>query len=324
MPCASTYFRACARFLSLLLALSFVGNARAILFYDTGDANHNITAPTGGYANSGWQYEGYFGSYLGTMISPTMFITAQHIGVNSSTFSYDTIFSGAPTVNYSIDNSANGGVGYWNISGTDLRIFQIAGGTFPTYAPIYSGSADLTADFVVTGRGGPRGADVTLSSILKGYSTTGSDGLARWGRNTFIGSVSSSVGPLLMANFDPLSGQDEITLSGGDSGGGAFINVGGVWELVGINYGVENGPFSASADGSNSFTAALFDTSGYYEQSGSSWLPVTGPTSLYLSRVSSSAAEIQSITAVPEPSSAILVCSAACLLIFAARRPRGR
>ncbi len=308
----------------LLLALSslmaFAPSAHGILFYDTGDASHNIAAPSGGYANSGWQYEGYFGSYLGTMISPTMFITAQHIGVNSSTFSYATLFSGAPTVNYSIDSSANGGIGYWNIAGTDLRIFQITGGTFPTYAPIYSGNADLTAAFVDTGRGGPRGADVTLSSTLKGYSTTASDGVARWGRNTFTGSVSSSVGPLLVADFDPLPNQEEFTLSVGDSGGGAFINVGGVWELVGINYGVENGPFSASADGSNSFTAALFDTSGYFEQSGSNWIPVTGSSSLYLSRVSSSAAEIQNIAAVPEPSSALLVCSAVLVLVFGVRR----
>ena len=309
--------------LALSLLTAFAPSAHGILFYDTGAASHNISAPTGGYANSGWQYEGYFGSYLGTMVSPTKFITAQHIGVNSSTFSCDTIFSGAPTVNYTIDNSANGGVGYWNITGTDLRIFQVTGGTFPTYAPIYSGNADLTAAFVDTGRGGPRGADVTLGSTLKGYSTTASDGMVRWGRNTFTGSVNSGAGPLLVADFDPISNQDEFTLSGGDSGGGAFINVGGVWQLAGINYGVENGPFSTSPDGANSFTAALFDKSGYFEQSGSNWVPVVGPSSLYLSRVSSSAAEIQNITTVPEPSSALLVGSAIFLLLFGVRRPRG-
>ncbi len=307
--------------LTLSLVMVVAPSARAILFYDTSDASHNIVAPTAAFANSGWQYEGFFGSYLGTMVSPTMFMTAQHIGVNSSTFSYDAIFSGAPTVNYSINSSANGGVGYWNISGTDLRIYQISGGTFPTYAPIHSGSADLTSDFVVTGRGGPRGAEVTLGFTSKGYSTTASDGVARWGRNTFTGSVSSGAGPLLVANFDPLANQDEATLSVGDSGGGAFIKVGGVWELAGINYGVENGPFSTSPDGSNSFTAALFDANGYFEQNGASWLPVTGPTSLYLSRVSSSAAEIQSIVAVPEPSSAFLVGGAALLLLFGVRRP---
>lgn len=305
---------------ALSLMMAFAPSAHGILFYDTGDASHNIAAPTGGFINSGWQYEGYFGSYLGTMISPTKFITAQHIGVNSSTFSYNTIFSGAPTVNYTIDNSANGGVGFWNIAGTDLRIFQVTGGTFPTYAPIYSGSADLTSDFVDTGRGGPRGADVTLGITLKGYSTTASDGVARWGRNTFTGSLNSNAGPLLVANFDPISNQDEFTLSVGDSGGGAFINVGGIWQLAGINYGVENGPFSTSPDGSNSFTAALFDTSGYFEQNGSNWVPVVGPTSLYVSRVSSSAAEIQNIAAVPEPSSVLLVCSAVLVLIFGVRR----
>ena len=102
--------------------------AQALIFYNTGtsapgvtnyDASYNTTAPTGFYADSGWQYEGYYGSYLGTMISPNLFITANHIAGNSSTFSYDTIFSGAPTVNYTIDTSANGGLGYWHIAGTD-------------------------------------------------------------------------------------------------------------------------------------------------------------------------------------------------------------
>ncbi|MEI6534253.1 MAG: hypothetical protein WCN98_02845 [Verrucomicrobiaceae bacterium] len=304
--------------LSLLMAMA--PSAHGILFFDTGAANHNITAPTGGYANSGWQYEGYFGSYLGTMISPTMFITAQHIGVNSATFSYDTIFSGAPTVNYSINTGANGGQGFWDIAGTDLRIYQITGGTFAAYAPVYSGSADLTAAFVDMGRGGPRGADVMFNTTLKGFSTTGSDGVARWGRNSFTGSVLSNAGNLLVSDFDPVSNQDEFTLSIGDSGGGAFINVGGVWVLAGINYGVENGPFSTSPAGSNPFSAALFDTSGYFEQNGSNWIAVTGPTSLYFSRVSDSAQQIQNIVNVPEPSGAFLLCSAALVLLLRGRR----
>lgn len=46
------------------------------------------------YANSGWQYEGQFGSFLGTVIASNYFITAKHIGGSvGDTF----VFSG---VNY--------------------------------------------------------------------------------------------------------------------------------------------------------------------------------------------------------------------------------
>ncbi len=316
--------------LSLLLTAVFAPSAHGILFYDSGDAAHNTSAPTAGYANSGWQYEGYFGSYLGTMISPTMFITAQHVGVNDNKFVYDTIFSGAPTVTYNIDSSANGGQGYWDVSGasTDLRIYQITGGIFPAYAPIYSGVSDASAGFVGIGRGGPRGADVLKNGVLKGFDTTASDGMARWGRNTFTGTSSSGVGTLLVANFDPMAGQEEFTISVGDSGGGAFINDGGVWYLAGINYGVENGPYDTDLNhtNGNEFNAALFDRTGYTEFNGSTWVPVTGPSSLYLSRVSDSATQINNITGVPEPGGTLLFLCAALwfMATFRSISPRGR
>src|SRR2546423_6641044 len=61
----------------LLLAPS-VGSG--IIFYSTGDPAHNTTAPVGAITNSGWQYEGLWGAYLGTPIAPKYFITATHIG----------------------------------------------------------------------------------------------------------------------------------------------------------------------------------------------------------------------------------------------------
>ena len=73
------------RCIALLCAVMLVSHAHAILFYDTGDPTHNNSAPAGSLANSGWQYEGYFGSYLGTMIAPQYFITAQHIGIAVNT-----------------------------------------------------------------------------------------------------------------------------------------------------------------------------------------------------------------------------------------------
>jgi hypothetical protein len=313
-------------FSALALMLVFAPTARAILFYDTGDAAHNTSAPAGGYVNSGWQYEGYFGSYLGTMISPTTFITAQHIGVADDKFVADAVFTGLPTVTYNVDTTANGGTGYWDIAGTDLRIYQITGGTFVTFAQLYTGTADATAAFVDVGRGGPRGADVLLASQLKGFATTAADGIARWGGNTFTGTTTSGVGTLLVAHFDAVTGGEEFTLSAGDSGGGAFINDNGVWKLAGINYGVENGPYDADFNhtNGNEFSAALFDRTGYTEFNGTSWIPVVGASSLYLSRISDSAAAIQDITVVPEPGSGVFAVSAALVCLGRRRRTAAR
>lgn len=289
-------------FILLLIGLwlAVPHEAHAIMFYDSGSASYNNTAPTGAYANSGWQYEGYFGSFLGTKIAPSYFITAQHIGVNSNTFS-DLVTS----TTYNVDTNANGGVGYYDIAGTDLRVYHITGGTFPTYATIYSGTAASTAAFVDIGRGGPRGAAVITGMIQNGWLDGASDGVVRWGSNTFNGTTSvSGVGTMLVSNF---TGPGADDLSDGDSGGGAFIKVGSVWELVGINYGIE-GLFSASSTGSSPFNAALYNKAGLYEQRGNGWGPASvGSSSFYVSQVSSNAASINNISAVPEPCGALLV-----------------
>ncbi len=320
--------------LALLAATLIVGatDAKALVFYDTSDPTHNTTAPTGTYDSAGWQYEGYFGSYLGTMISPTNFITAAHFGVNSNTFSYDKTFSGTTTVNYAIDTGFNGGLGYRDIAGTDLRIYQIMGGTFSTFASIYTGTADTSAAFVDIGRGGPRGSAVTVNGVTKGWVDGNSDGVARWGRNQFAGSLKSTAGSMLVAYFDPLAGKDEATFSSGDSGGGAFIKVKNSWQLVGINYGVEMGAWDTDSNHSNGneVNASIFNRSGLYENTASGWsstaLSSTKGAAMYVSRISASASEIQSVvynvTPVPEPSGVMLVGSALMLLVN--RRSRGK
>lgn len=290
-----------------------VAPCHAIVFEATGDSTHNTTAPTGAYASSGWQYEGTYGSYLGTMIAPQYFITAQHVGIQGSTFTQTSVFSGGADVTYNIDTSANGGAGYWDIAGTDLRIFKIQE-TFATYAPLYTGSLETGLTMVINGRGGPRGADVFVGGVLHGWQEIGSDGVARWGTNTVSGIYSSAIGDLLTASFSANGTADEATLSSGDSGGGVFVNDGGIWKLAGVNYSID-GMFDTNniiGDGSD-FNAALFDRGGLYQGSDSfGWtkipdLPLDNPSSMYASRISTSADAIMSITMVPEPQSALLI-----------------
>ena len=65
-----------------------VVTTQAVILFSTDDLAANTTAPTGLLANSGWQYEGMFGGFLGTPIAAHYFITAQHIGVQSNIFIY--------------------------------------------------------------------------------------------------------------------------------------------------------------------------------------------------------------------------------------------
>lgn len=276
------------------------GDGQAVVLYDTGDPSANTTAPTGIYEDSGWAYQGKYGSYLGTMISPQHFITAQHFDTQGGTFISTAAMNGSADVTYTIDASANGSVGYWDIAGTDLRIFKI-NETFSSYAQIYTGTSEAGKTLVTHGLGGDRGAEVIQGGDLKGWLHTTSDGTARWGANQ-VDFASSS---FLYADFDAISGQQEATLSANDSGGGVFIKVGSDWFLAGVNYGVER---HFSLDGGTPFEAAIFDQGGLY--SGPSLIPdqPSDITTIWsASRISTSSTEILSIIAVPEPGSLLLL-----------------
>lgn len=284
-------------------------------FYDSGNPATNTAAPSGALSQAGWQYQGYFGGFLGTVIGQNEFITARHIGVQSSNFVSDSLFTGGITQVHQIDSAANGGLGYYDIAGTDLRVYRVLE-PFSSWAPLYTGSSEVGSDIFVTGRGGPRGA-----GIAGGWLLNSSDGVARWGENQVTSIASfSGLGQMLTVDFDAISGENEAFLSVGDSGGATFLNTGGQWELAGIHYAID-GPFSASPTGSSPFYAALHNASGYYAQSAPGvWVPISGSSAFYDSRISSNAAAIQSLVTVPEPSCGILSLSSAAVFL---RRQRG-
>lgn len=289
------------------------GIGHAVLFYDTADSSHNTTAPGGTLSGSGWQYEGVFGGFLGTAIGPNYFITAAHIGVAGSTFTQTSTFTGVADVTYNIDTSAFSGAGYYDLPGTDLRLYRTVE-SFSSWAPLYSDTLELASSVVIIGNGGARGNAVTLGADLKGWLPQSANGTTRWGTNQITGIVPDSfspVGDLLFADFNALAGTDEAMLSSGDSGGAMFINDGGIWKLAGIHYAVDGG-FNTSPTNVGAFGAALFDKGSYWEGQDPSWqfnpdTLVDTPASFYSSRISSSAAAINSITGVPEPGSLVLL-----------------
>jgi len=132
-------------------------------------AQRNTSAPTGAFANSGWQWQGQFGAFLGTPIASQYFITAQHIG-DASVLSLNG-------TNYSIDSAFGGGHGYMNGPNSDLRIWKIQG-SFPSWAPLYDANTDGTEigrTMAVFGRGASRGDEI-YAEVVSGGGNQGGGG----------------------------------------------------------------------------------------------------------------------------------------------------
>ena len=125
--------------------------------------------------------------------------------------------------------------------------------------------ANLLARF---GRGTQRGTAIFIDGNLHGWNWGGGDGVQRWGENLVSGIVSFGFDDdTLYATFDASGLPNESHLSVGDSGGGLFLDDGGVWKLAGIHYDVD-GPFYIDASGDGAFIAALFDARGFYLSDG--------------------------------------------------------
>jgi hypothetical protein len=265
---------------------------RAVMFQSsTADATYNTNVPSGTLTNSGWQYEGFWstsvelatnsypaGNFLGTPIAPQFFITAAHIyGTTNDVF----VFNG---VTYHP-------VAQFTTLDSDLSIWQVAE-TFPYYAPLYTASAETNSPVVVVGRGTQRGDPVVVNGQTNGWLwVEPSDGVKRWGESRVNSIINggTGVGDLLRCAFDAGAGSNACTLTDGDSGGGLFIQDGGVWKLAGINYGVD-GHFSNAVDGTE-FDASLVDVRGLFEEvSDGSWQFMSGPrpipSAFYSTRIS--------------------------------------
>jgi hypothetical protein len=237
----------------------------AVLFFATDDPAHNTTPPEGDLADSGWQWQGTWGDFLGTPVHPKFFLSARHlpgrVGVG------DAIrFRGQ---DYQT-------VGFDDIPGSDLRLWRICG-EFPDPAVVHTNLDSAGRLLVLFGRGTRRGEEVRRTNeteiVRMGWRWGAADGRLRWGLNTIEEVVElEEVGPMLRAAFDAGGPADECHLSSGDSGGAAFIFEGGRWELAGIHYAVD-GPYNYLGSGPG-FQAALFDQRGLYTLEGTDWTAI--------------------------------------------------
>ena len=274
--------------LALLVLLAPV--THALIFVSTSDPNFNTTPPGGALTNSGWQWQGAWGEFLGTPIGPHHFITAAHVG-------------GSITELFRLNGVDYQPVATFADPEADLRIWQI-NGTFPSYAPMYRGSNEVGRPLVVFGRGAGRGAEVLVTNgatmKVQGWRWGANDGRLRWGENivTEIQTEDPGIGSLLRVAFDATAGVNEAHLAGGDSSGAVFIQEAGVWKLAGMNYAVDSA-FSHSSSG-EWFAAALFDMGGLFVGDSTNWQLVANritdiPSAFYATRISRRAAWIDCV-----------------------------
>src|SRR3974390_2993534 len=158
--------------------MAFTFPAQAVLFFHTGDTNFNTTPPMHALTNSGWQFEGQWGDFAGTVISSNCFITAHHVsGVVGEAFTFQNV-QYLTVTNYDDPDS-------------DLRIWRVSG-QFPIYAPLYTKKNEGGKALIVIGRGTQRGDEVRLKNRLRGWEWGAYDGVQRWGQNHVNGIVTAS------------------------------------------------------------------------------------------------------------------------------------
>ncbi|GAB4451481.1 MAG: hypothetical protein OHK0029_00710 [Armatimonadaceae bacterium] len=257
-----------------------------------------MNPPAGALADSGWQYQGDWGNFSGTVIGPRHFITARHVGgLVGDRFRYRG--NDYETINVV------------KFPDCDLAVWTVAT-PMPDWAPLYTGSSEVGQEIVFFGRGTPRGKPVYTNGHLRGWHWDGNhDHRRSWGINTVDAVLPAAPRPLadreagakMVFDFSGDASPNEGSVSGGDSGGGVFLCENGVWKLAGVNYGV-SGQFSVSGENGEKeagFSAALFDSRGLWRKTGLGYAFTPeltyypAPTVSLATRISAYAPRIQAI-----------------------------
>lgn len=276
-----------------LLAAGLAAGSEAVIVAG-GDGTQNTAAPTGG---QGWDYVGRItGSAPSsvTYLGNNWFITASHIKVLDNPTG---VLLGASE--YTIQNTSwtrltnNGG------SGTDLMLFRVDQTVGLAHVALASSPANGAA-LTLIGNGRNRATGLTQWNVNTGvepwtWTETGSGGNAggykwatgstkRWGTNTKEGDAGLvddgfGITDMFYTVFDPFVGEAQGATY--DSGGGAFVQNGGTWELAGI----------------------MLTVGTYSNQPGST--AVFGNLT-YIANLGTYADQINGIVAIPEPSALIL------------------
>ena len=248
------------------LALLLAQRAEALVYCVTNAADDHQSAPTGEWADSGWQQTAPINMFLGTVIQSNAMLTAKHISEIkvSAHFTYEGLDH---TVTANVDDAES-----------DLRVLFF---TPPAtnFARLNIETNEITSVVLLQGRGMERGDAVVTDGRTNGWKWAWNKwyGTRRWGVNRYIGEAdysNASDRVLAVAAFDNTGDPDECMLSVGDSGGPGFIRSGSGWKLATVNYSADPVLFTVSTNPASSFYASLVDCAGLYFDSNGTWIPV--------------------------------------------------
>lgn len=217
---------------ALLLAASIVssplGAARAVII-ETGDGTGNVTAPSD---DPGWANLATRSNLTAVYLGRRWMLTANHVGAGNVVLEGQT-YSPVPGSAIRFENP--------DASQADLMAFKIFGDPGLPRLQISSFPPVVGDPLIAIGHGLNRGIPTTFMGL--GGFDWGIGHSMRWGRNT-VSEVDVLVGAThsFAATFtdplDPSAGVDEAAGANGDSGGAAFIKIGGEWYLAGTVFAI--------------------------------------------------------------------------------------
>ena len=246
---------------ALLLALLLLIPASAdSILIDSGDGTGNVAAPAD---DPGWDNVGRAGLNA-VYVGYGWALTASHVSPTQMSLAGRTypVAAGSQVI-FSHDATSN----------ADLMAFRLD--PFPRHLPVLpiaQATPSLQTPVTMIGHGRPRGTATTWMGT-GGYAWAAGM-VKRWGTNRIGGVVAGSGVPTnattlqiggtttraLVVDFSQGTGEEECTVTVGDSGGGLFVNDGGSWQLAGIHFALgafANQPAETSLYGNLSYGVDL-------------------------------------------------------------------
>lgn len=235
------------------VALALVRPAEALVYCVTNAVDYHRSAPTGVWANSGWQEAAVLVDFMGTFIQTNALLTARHLTyTNGTVFSFGGV---SRTVTAVVDDTAS-----------DLKILFFTPGV-TNVARLNIETNDVSSVVVLQGGGLERGAPVVTGGVTNGWLWGRWRGIRRWGVNRYFAEDEGD-DTLAVASFDNNGDPDECMMSPGDSGGPGFIRTPSGWKLATVNSATDPVTFTASTNPVSAFNATLYDCAGLFYTNG--------------------------------------------------------
>ena len=251
--------RAWLSWFSVLLWLGAIAVSPAgAVIIDSGDGSGNTSAPS---PDPGW-------AHLGRAVGPNLtvvylgdgaILTANHVGIQDVDLG-GVIYTAVPGSNVRISNGDG--------SFADLLLFEVFPHPPLPSLDIVAATPAMGTPIIAAGRGRDRGAATSWNPPGPGGSIDGylwdPTSTLRWGTNHLeVFPTERVLGTEAMGSeFDefPVASPHEAQAATGDSGGAAFVDNGGNWELAGLLFAIaefENQPADTSLYGQITYFADL-------------------------------------------------------------------